>query len=340
MERRLPSFLEHLRLERGLSQHTLRAYERDLVQVRDFLRERWCLEPDEEGPDVDRIEPVDVRAFLAACHGKNSPATRRRKLSALRTFLDWVAEHRGDDRNPARALSSPKRRRRLPNVLTIPEADRLADSAQEPEGVRAALLATRDLAIVELLYGSGLRVSECVGLDIGSLDFQRREVRVLGKGRKERVVPLGEPACLALRAWLELRPLLRGSGSSDTAISSGSGQAVFLNARGGRLSDRSVRRLLKKRGVLAGLDKDVHPHALRHSFATHLLDGGADLRAIQEMLGHASLSTTQQYTHLTVEGLLEAHRTFHPRGRDDHKRSEGSEPDEDEQTTRRMKLEG
>jgi len=340
MDRRLPSFLEHLRLERGLSEHTLRAYERDLVQVSDFLRERWSLPLHEAGPDADRIEPRDVRAFLAACHGKNSPATRRRKLSALRTFLDWVAEHRGDDRNPARALASPKRRRRLPNVLTIPEADRLAAPGAEPEGVRDALLASRDLAIVELLYGSGLRVSECVGLDVGSLDFGRREVRVLGKGRKERVVPLGEPACLALRAWLELRPLLRSSAPISQAASGGASEAVFLNARGGRLTDRSVRRLLKKRGVVAGLSKDVHPHALRHSFATHLLDGGADLRAIQEMLGHVSLSTTQQYTHLTVEGLLEAHRSFHPRGRDEPKQDPPSEADEDELTTRRMKYEG
>jgi len=338
MDRRLPSFLDHLRLERGLSQHTLRAYERDLTQVLHFLRERWAISSNEPGPDADRIQPIDVRAFLAACHGKNSPATRRRKLSALRTFLDWVAEHRGDARNPARALASPKRGRRLPNVLTIPEADRLASPIAEPSAVRDALLATRDLAIVELLYGSGLRVSECVGLDIGSLDFGRFEVRVLGKGRKERVVPLGEPASLALRAWLEIRPLLR-SGASGGPSSDGAADAVFLNARGGRLTDRSVRRLLKKRGVVAGLDKDVHPHALRHSFATHLLDGGADLRAIQEMLGHASLSTTQQYTHLTVEGLLEAHRSFHPRGRDEVKHNATLEHDDDEQTTLRMEHE-
>jgi len=307
VDSRVPRFLEFLALERGLSSHTVTAYGRDLRQFDQFLRGHWQL-ADGELPDADVIGPADVRSFLARVCSAHSSATRRRKLSALRTFLDWVADHRGDDRNPARALKSPKRRQSLPHVLSIPEAEAMVESGVDRGKLAEGVLALRDLALLELLYGSGLRSSECVSLDTLRIDLKKSQVRVMGKGRKERIVPLGEPCVQALSEWLQVRPLL--------APTAAAGAALFLNARGGRLTTRSVRRIVKQRGLVTGVRGDVHPHALRHSFATHLLDGGADLRAIQEMLGHASLSTTQQYTHLTVEGLMGTHRRCHPRGGD------------------------
>jgi integrase/recombinase XerC len=305
MHSQVTRFLEHLALERGLSAHTVRAYGRDLQQFEAFLRRHWHLAAD-AAPATDDIGPADVRTFLAREHGGHSPATRRRKLSSLRTFLDWVADHRGDERNPARALHSPRLGRHLPNVLSVPEAEAMLEPAAADANLSAGLLLLRDRALLELLYGSGLRASEVVALDSRRIDLKKSEVRVLGKGNKERVVPLGEPSVDAITEWLAVRHLM-----SPTAAAGG---ALFLNARGGRLGSRSLRRIVKQRGITAGVMRDVHPHALRHSFATHLLDGGADLRAIQEMLGHASLSTTQHYTHLTVEGLMGTHRRCHPRG--------------------------
>lgn len=303
--RRLERFLDHLRAERGLSPATVRAYRRDLLQLRDFLRERWELGQDEL-PDLDRLEPREVRAFLALRHGRSSPATRARKLAAIRTFGDWLADLRGDDRNPGRPLSSPRLGRHLPRVLAIGEAEQLAEGPVVQEQAGLSPVERRDRAVVELLYGSGLRVGECESLDTGGIDLKRNEVRVIGKGNKERRVPLGEPCAEALVAWLEARPMMKPAPAA--------GEALFLNARGGRLSARSIRRMVKGRALRAGVDMDVHPHALRHSFATHLLDGGADLRSIQEMLGHASLSTTQRYTHLSVDRMLDVHRRCHPRG--------------------------
>ena len=315
---RLEAFLEHLRVERGLAARSIRAYELDLRQFGEFLRQR---DGAAEGtvPGVDDLGPRDIRSYLAHIHGTHSSSTRARKLSALRVFMDWIAELRGDDRNPARTVQSPKRSQRLPEVLSLREAELLAEGEplREPTRVGGAgresttredAFARRDRALVELLYGSGLRVGECVSLDKRQIDLKRGEVRVIGKGNKERIVPLGEPCRDALADWLATESLL--------ARSPAAGQCLFLNTRGGRMSARSVRRMVKQRALELGVDKDVHPHALRHSFATHLLDGGADLRSIQEMLGHASLSTTQRYTHRKVESLLGIHRSSHPRGRD------------------------
>ncbi len=292
-------FLQQLLAIRGRSPRTVDAYRRDLLQAASHLEERGITE-------LDSIEPRDLRSFLAVVHGASSPATRARKLAALRSFFDWVAEREGHERNPARRLSSPKQARTLPRVLGVGEATRLVEAERPGDGLRADLLGLRDRALTELLYGSGLRVSEAVGLDTARIDLRRGEVRVLGKGGKERLVPLGGPCRAALAEYLPARRLLHPEGD-----------ALFLNARGGRLTARSVQRLLKQRALVAAVDKGVNPHALRHSFATHLLDGGADLRSIQEMLGHASLSTTQKYTHRTVEGLLGVHRACHPRGKDD-----------------------
>lgn len=307
MRAQVARFIDHLAIERALSEHTCCAYRRDLLQLVEHLEDREL--------SFDGLAPRDLRGFLAARHARAAASTRARKLATLRTFFDWLADQRGDDHNPARALSAPRRSQHLPHVLAEAEAARLADVEPDAETVRQQVLRARDAALVELLYGSGLRVAECVGLDMGGVDRTKGEVRVTGKGRKERIVPMPRSALDALEDWLSVRELLRPDPEES---------ALFLNARGGRLSARSVSRLLKRRALEAGVPKDVHPHALRHSFATHLLEGGADLRSIQEMLGHASLSTTQKYTHLTVEGLLSAHRRHHPRG--------GDVPEEDETT--------
>lgn len=293
------AFLTHLRAERNLSTHTSRAYEADLGAFTSFLFERRAMDRFPDG-----IDQADVRSFLAARYEDAAPTTRARQLSALRTFFDWVASRRGDLRNPAREVRGPKVARTLPTVLAIPEAETLLEhvgtGAEEPARLR-------DAAILELLYGSGLRVAECAGLNVEGLDLSRPEVRVLGKGNKERIVPLSEPSALALRRWLAARPAWLSPLSTE--------RAVFLNTRGGRLTTRSMARLLDQHALRAGLRPHVHPHALRHSFATHLLDGGADLRAIQEMLGHESLATTQRYAHVTTEGLLDTFRRAHPRAR-------------------------
>lgn len=315
---RLPAFLEQLRVERGLADLSIRAYRTDLVQFAEFMTVRRGLQSGDLA-DADCLDVPDIRSFLADLHGSHSSSSRARKLSVLRTFLDWLADRRGDDRNPARVVLSPKRAQRLPEVLSYQEADQLAEGIaplapnasavpRPKDPLRAAALDLRDRAVVELLYGSGLRVGECVSLDTDRIDFERGEVRVVGKGNKERIVPLGDPCRDALRDWLSAAGVLK---RGPTA-----GQSLFLNTRGGRMGDRSIRRMVKTRALALGVAKDVHPHALRHSFATHLLDGGADLRAIQEMLGHSSLSTTQRYTHRKVESLLEIHRSSHPRGRE------------------------
>lgn len=296
MRDRIERFCAHQRGVLGRSPHTVAAYRRDLRQFADYL------DDEAGGIALDAVDPRTVRGFLARRHGSSSATTRRRKLAALRTFFDWLADRRGDEVNPARGISAPKEPGRLPTVLAPREADRLIEDVSVRSDLRRELLALRDRALAELLYGSGLRVSEAVGLDTGSVDLKRGEVHVLGKGGKERLVPLGEPCVDALAAWVEFRPLL-----APTA-----GQ-LFVNQRGGRLTARSVQRSLKDRARRSGLDKDVHPHALRHSFATHLLDGGADLRSIQEMLGHASLSTTQKYTALSLERLMRVYDQAHPR---------------------------
>ena len=297
MEDRVAAFVQHLFVTRNLSPHTAKAYRTDLAQMGRFLEARGR-------GDLSEVTTRDLRAFLASLSSL-AATTRARKLSALRTFFDWVAEERGDGRNPARALGAPRKAQRLPHVLSAGEAARLAEPNARPSTLRREVLLARDAVIVELLYGSGLRVSECVGLDIQQLDLRKGEVRVLGKGSKERIVPLSAAAVDAVQEWLVVRTLLQPAAEES---------ALVLNARGGRLSARSAARLIKQRGLVAGVAKDVHPHALRHSFATHLLEGGADLRSIQEMLGHASLSTTQKYTHLTTDSLLSVHRRAHPRG--------------------------
>ncbi len=286
-------FLEHLRAEAGASEHTLKAYGTDLAQFAGFVDRETAVAV------VGEVDHQLIRRFLASL-GDIAPATAGRKLSALRSLFDGLVRDDLVPSNPARRVRAPRVRKPLPTFLTAREAAALLDGRPDADTPRGL----RDAAILEILYGAGLRVAELVGLDVDQIHLESPVLRVRGKGRKEREVPLGPPARSALRRYLHVRGQLAPAGDEP---------ALFLNARGGRLGDRSIRRMVKREGLIASLLKDLHPHALRHSFATHLLEGGADLRSIQELLGHASLATTQRYTHLTVEQLMEIYDACHPR---------------------------
>jgi integrase/recombinase XerC len=301
MRAAIPRFLAHLAHGRGLSVHTVRAYAGDLAGFEGFLREYLG----QEAVALADIDPVAVRAFIAGL-GRRGLARRSqgRALAAVRSFLRWACREGLVAANPAQGVRAPKQEKRLPRHLRPGEVE---DLLAAPEGEGA--LPVRDRALLELLYATGLRVAELVSLDWGDLDLSARVLRVVGKGRKERLVPFGEPARRALREWLAEWPAVRAQAPE------GSGEPVWLNHRGGRLTDRSVRRVVDVAVTRAALARGVHPHTLRHTFATHLLENGADLRAIQELLGHSSLSTTQRYTHLEVERLLAVYREAHPRAR-------------------------
>jgi len=286
------AFLRHLQRERNASPHTLRAYGEDLAQFSDYLQRE--LGRDARPAEVDHLL---VRGFLAELHQRGlRKSSTARKLAGLRSFFRYLCREGRLERNPARALQTPRQERRIPEVLDEAQAASLV----ELPGTSSA--AIRGRAILELLYGTGIRCAEAVALDVHELDLDARMVRVLGKGRKERVVLFGRRAYEALSAWLVERDALRPK--SD---------ALFLNARGGRLSGRSVRALVARRVKQVALARRCSPHTLRHSFATHLLMRGADLRAIQELLGHSSLSTTQRYTHVDTRHIIEVYKKAHPR---------------------------
>ena len=296
-------YLEHLEDERVVSSHTLRAYGSDLERFMQFLARDFLDKGPEEIHPQD-IDPLAVRSFIAALAKKGvGKRSQARCLSALRGLFRFACREGTLASNPAASVRSPKQPTRLPRHLRPGEIETLLDTARGDDP-----LSQRDLALMELLYASGLRVGELTGLDWDDLDLEARTVRVLGKGGKERMVPFGKPAAEALQVWLDSWEGVR-SGSSGTEA------PVFLNYRGGRLSSRSVRRILDRHVESAALAAGVHPHTLRHTFATHLLEGGADLRTIQELLGHSSLSTTQRYTHVEIERLLEVYRQSHPRAR-------------------------
>jgi integrase/recombinase XerC len=291
-------FAAHLASERRGSAHTSKAYLKDLAQYTAYLAEA--------GVPLVPSSPAAVRGFLARASAECGATSLGRKLSALRSFYRFLVREGLSPVNPARVVASPKRPRKLPDVL--PE-DEVAALVEAPAG--AVPIELRDRAILELLYASGLRVSELAALDLEDLDLGEGLVRVLGKRRKERVVPVGSVAREALRRWLA-----SGRGALARGSAGGSARgALFLNHRGGRLSTRSVARRLDRAVLAIGLARRVHPHVLRHCFATHLLGNGADLRAIQELLGHASLSTTQRYTHLDWKRLAEVYDRAHPRAR-------------------------
>jgi integrase/recombinase XerD len=296
-------YLDHLTVERGLSEHTLAAYRRDLGRYLDFLAGRDLTEP-------QMIEESTVRSFVASLSASTYGDDERpyratsvaRALSSVRSFHRFLVREGVAERDPAATISQPRLPRSLPKPLSVEEVTRLLEDPdrETPAGIR-------DAAILELLYGSGVRISELVGLDIDDVDLEVGAVRVLGKGGKERDVPLGRWGREALGAYLtRVRPAF---------ASRKSGAAMFLNQRGGRLTRQSCARLLEAHASAAGLARPVTPHTLRHSFATHLLEGGADVRVVQELLGHASVATTQIYTLVTKEHLREVYYSSHPRAR-------------------------
>jgi integrase/recombinase XerC len=290
-------FAEHLSDERRASPHTVAAYSRDLRALCRFLDDRL-------GSEV-RLEQIDralLRTFLAELARSCAPPSIARKLSSLKSFFDYLERQGTLRKNPAALLASPKQRRKLPRFLAAEAMQQVVEAPLAAEKL-PELERHRDAALLELLYSSGLRVSELVGLDTHHVCFDRQEVKVLGKGRKERLVPVGSKALLALREYLSLRPTSGGVGVPH---------ALFTGRRGQRLSIRWVQELVRRYGVLGAGRSDLHPHALRHSCATHMLEGGADLRAIQEMLGHSSLSTTQRYTHVSMDQLLAVYDRAHP----------------------------
>ncbi len=288
MHRHLGAFLSHLRHVRNYSPETARAYESDCAQFIEFLGGSW---KPRGALDPRGVDTFAIRAFLAALHEKKEKrSTIARKVSSLRSFFSWMRGRGIVEDNPARDIASPRQERKIPRFLDQDDAARLCETPDD-----AAFPGARDRAIIELLYSTGMRVSELTGLRITDLHPRDNEMRVLGKGGKERWVYFGATTRAALERYLEMR----GRRASARAV-----DALFLNARGTALSERSVRRIVARHVKGAALRKTISPHGLRHSFATHLLDRGADLRSIQELLGHSSLSTTQRYTHVSTEHMI------------------------------------
>ena len=288
-------FLRHLEISRAVSPHTLRAYSQDLKIFFAYL------EP--LGVMAEKVSHLHIRGFLGVQSVTLAPASRARRLAAVKAFFQFLSRRKVIEVNPARRVKTPKLPQRLPRAVPVDEAFALMEA---PDAQK--VLGLRDMAMLEVLYGGGLRVSELCGLGLEDLDVRARTARVLGKGNKERICPLHEGAIAAVVAWLERRGelLLKPAKKQDPS-------ALFLNFRGGRLTTRSVERHLDKYVTQLGLNRKMSPHALRHSFATHLLAGGADIRSIQELLGHASLSTTQRYTAVSFEQLQLVYDKSHPR---------------------------
>jgi len=310
MTANLREFLEHLRLNRNVSAHTVAAYGSDLSQFLEFAAQRL-------GRETERLRPVDlrldvIRAFMAELYRQGlSRSSVARKLSSLRSFGRFLRREGRMETDPASLVVSPRRDHKIPAHLTVDEMSRLLEVPD-----LSTPLGRRDRAILELFYASGLRLSELVGLDLEDVNLAGRIVRVAGKGKKERLVPFNGSAQKALRIWYQDRNLLRAMRTAGgRRRTPDGGDPLFVNARGTRLTGRSVQRLVARCVSRCSTRFGVSPHALRHSFATHLLQRGADLRAIQEMLGHVQLSTTQRYTHVNAAQLLEVYRKAHPRAR-------------------------
>lgn len=300
-QKSLHDFLEHLIHERNMSPHTLRNYASDLAQFRDYL----C--SIEKRPDVDikDIDRLTIREWMASLHNDHKKASVARKLASLRTFFQFLIREGVVDVNPAKLVATPKIERKLPNHLSMEDAVRFIETPDTNTD-----LGRRDRAIIEFLYATGIRVGEMVSINLKDIDFRERLVRVTGKRKKQRIVPFHEHALQALMHYLaETRPAFL----NNCAISTRDPQAVFLNYQGTRITTRSVGRMVDKYIKQCADIHNISPHSLRHSFATHLLDQGADLRDIQELLGHALLSTTQIYTQVSMEKMIAVYDKAHPK---------------------------
>jgi integrase/recombinase XerC len=306
MEQLLAQFLEHLRYERNVSEHTLRNYAIDLGQFLEHFAPADPATGARREVDIRQIDHITIREWLSELHAAQKKKTSiARKLAALRTFFQFLIREGVVELNPAKLVSTPRLEKKLPNHLSVEDAVRFIETPDVTTD-----LGKRDRAILEMLYGTGVRVSELTKLNLHDVDFRNRMVRVKGKRRKERIVPFGEPALHALMRYLtEVRPaFLNNAPPSERET-----DALFLNYQGTRITTRSVGRMVDKYIMQCAGIHDISPHALRHSFATHLLDSGADLRDIQELLGHARLSTTQIYTHVSMEKLIEVYDKAHPK---------------------------
>ena len=298
----IENFIETLSAEKGFSLNTCRAYRNDLEQFLAYLRDSEIgLLRRGEKVDVCNVDDIVIRSYMGFLYKKNQKSTIARKLSALRSFFRFLVKRGAIRTNPADTVLTPKRGRPVPNYLPVDDMFRLLD------GVKGeTVLALRNRAILETLYSTGVRVAELAGMDIGDVDFYSGFVRVIGKGNKERLAPVGKKALGRIRAYVDTRLKTTGSVIQDS-------EPLFLNSRGGRLSTRSIARLLEVVVRQLGLLRPISPHGLRHTFATHMLDAGADLRVVQELLGHASLKTTQRYTHVSIGRLMEVYDKAHPR---------------------------
>lgn len=293
MNEELKQFLDYLKYERNVSPHTLAGYGRDLGQLKDFLKARKL--------SLRQADNVTLRGFMAARYELgDKKSTLARKLAAMRSFFHFCVQKKFLDTNPAKIVSTPKQDKPVPTFLSEDEMRHLLEIPKN-----TGPLDIRDQAILELFYATGIRVSELVGMDCEDINLKERLIRVKGKGRKERLVPFGSEAQTSLRRYLDKRHHIH-KGQMDP-------NAVFISRTGSRLSARSVQRMVDKYIHKTAVERNISPHSLRHSFATHLLSRGADLRVIQELLGHESLATTQKYTHLDIKRLLEVYRKSHPR---------------------------
>jgi integrase/recombinase XerC len=300
LDEAIEGFSRYLEFERRASPRTVEEYGADLRGLRAFTQERGS----KALGDVRAVDVYLLRGWLGLLARKHAPASIARKVAAVRTWMRWLRRKRVIDTCPADELSTPKVRRGLPTLLSVDAAREVVEAPRADTTV-----GVRDRAVLELLYGSGLRLSELCGLDLDHVDLRTAEARVMGKGSKERVVPLGQPCVDAIVRWLQVRSELLSPNHPGAA------KALFLTVTGRRLYARAVEYLVSDYGKLGAGRADLHPHALRHTCATHMLDGGADLRAIQELLGHASLSTTQRYAHVSMEHLMRVYDAAHPLAR-------------------------
>lgn len=297
----LNDFKDYLEIEKGASEHTVRAYVKNVEQLMAYLKEAKDLsDADLQGFNFENVGNLDFRGYLAHLYGRNKKSSIERKLAALRTFFNFMLKKGLISRNPAVQVHAPKKEKPLVQCLTVDQMFQLLDAVPAE-----TLLETRNMAIFETLYSCGLRISELTGLDIDDVDTKTGYIKVLGKGDKERIVPIGKRALERIRMY-RTALLEEGGAITDT-------RAMFLNHRGGRLTARSVARILDELVIKCGLFTKISPHTLRHSFATHMLDMGVDLRAIQEFLGHESLSATQKYTHVSMDKLMAIYDKAHPR---------------------------
>lgn len=301
MDKYIKKFEEYLKVEKNRSPHTIKAYISDLAQFYSIMASKGA------GVEIGEIDHLKIRGYIGCLYKKDKKSSIGRKLASIRSFYDFLIKKGYLENNPARMVSIPKRDKWLPSFISVDEAFAMMEA---PGYV--SIGDKRDRAILELLYSCGLRVSELVGLDMNDIDLKGGVLKVLGKGGKERIVPIGKKAVEAIETYLVEKFKVQ---SSKSKMEAGESEPLFTNLRGGRLTQRSVQRLVRRHTSEISKGKRITPHSLRHTFATHLLNNGADLRGIQEMLGHASLSTTQKYTHLSMDKLMEVYDKAHPKAK-------------------------